>query len=100
MGIVKKMIRMSTDASAAEGMASRKGLGKLRHIEVNQLWLQDKVGDGEIMISNIKGESTPADTLTKHVDGDMLKQRVIQAQLHVTEGRHPLMPEVAKDEST
>ena len=43
---ISAVIHMYTDSSAAKGIASRKGLGKVRHIEVNQLWLQDKVGSG------------------------------------------------------
>ncbi len=45
---VELRIRVHTDASAAKGIASRRGLGKVRHIEVNQLWLQDKVGRGKL----------------------------------------------------
>jgi hypothetical protein len=41
---VEVQIRLRTDASAAKGIASRRGLGKIRHIEVNQLWLQQKLG--------------------------------------------------------
>ena len=41
MGVNMK-IRLRTDASAAKGIASRRGLGKVRHIEVHQLWLQKK----------------------------------------------------------
>ena len=33
---VKVRIRVKTDASAAKGIASRKGVGRARHIEVNQ----------------------------------------------------------------
>ena len=40
---VNLTIRLRTDATAAKGIAARRGLGKVRHIEVNQLWLQDKV---------------------------------------------------------
>ena len=32
-------IAIKTDASAAIGIGSRIGIGKVRHIEVNQLWL-------------------------------------------------------------
>ncbi len=32
-------VNVKTDASAAKGIASRKGLGKVRHIDVSQLWL-------------------------------------------------------------
>ena len=31
-----------TDSSAAKGISSRRGLGKVRHIEVNQFWIQGK----------------------------------------------------------
>ncbi len=36
-------VNICTDASAAKGIASRRGLGKVRHIDVSQLWIQDKV---------------------------------------------------------
>ena len=40
---VNMSITILTDASAAKGIASRRGLGKVRHIEVNQLWVQERV---------------------------------------------------------
>ena len=36
-------------------LASRRGLGKVRHIEVNQLWIQEKVADGSNKLNNHKG---------------------------------------------
>ena len=33
-----------SDSSAALGIATRSGLGKLKHIRVQYLWLQEKVG--------------------------------------------------------
>ena len=36
-------VDMFTDWSAAKGIASRRGLGKVRHIAVCQVWLRDKV---------------------------------------------------------
>ena len=41
-------IRLLTDASAAKGIASRKGLGKTRHLAVCHLWLQGRVGKKEL----------------------------------------------------
>ena len=35
--------RVRSDASAALGIVNRQGLGKLRHINVQYLWLQAKV---------------------------------------------------------
>ena len=37
-------LKLKSDASAAIGIASRRGLGKIRHLEVSQLWLQQKSG--------------------------------------------------------
>ena len=60
-------IRVNTDASAAKGMANRKGLGKVRHMEFNQLWIQDRVAKGDIEICKVNGKEHIADILTKHV---------------------------------
>ena len=65
----KVRLVVCTDSSAAKGMASRKGLGNVRHVEVNQLWVQDKVGAGEIELRKVDGSINLADALTKYVDG-------------------------------
>ena len=56
-------IVVCTDASAAKGMASRRGLGKVRHVEVSQLWVQEKVGSGEIKLKKVNGSTNLADAL-------------------------------------
>ena len=33
---------LHTDSAAAKGIGSRRGLSKVRHIELNQLWLQER----------------------------------------------------------
>ena len=43
---LKYEIVLYTDSSAAKGISSRRGLGKLRHVELNELWLQDQVARG------------------------------------------------------
>ena len=96
---VNKGIRLSTDASAAKGIASRKGLGKVRHIEVNQLWLQDKVGKGEIEVKKVSGGTNIADALTKHVASEKIHRHCESVQLEMRQSRHELMPKVAEDES-
>ena len=42
LGVKGATLVLLTDASAAKGMANRIGTGKVRHIEVHQLWLQEK----------------------------------------------------------
>ena len=43
----KMSVRVHTDSSAAKAVASRRGLGKLRHIELKYLWVQELVQDQE-----------------------------------------------------
>ena len=53
---IQRRIRIRTDASVAKSIASRRGVGKIRHIEVNQLWLQEKVNKGDIEIEKVPGK--------------------------------------------
>ena len=32
-----------TDSSAAKGIASRKGVGKVKHLSLKELWVQDAI---------------------------------------------------------
>ena len=89
---VESRIRIHTDASAAKAIASRKGLGKVRHIEVNQLWIQDKVGSGDIEIHKIPGSINPADALTKYVEGELLGRHMMMTCQYLCLGRHDIMP--------
>ena len=56
---------IKTDSSTAKAVASRRGLGKLRHVEVRMLWVQDAVKRGRIRLKKVAGEQNPADHLTK-----------------------------------
>ena len=46
-------------------MANRRGLGKLRHVELKWLWVQDMVKEGRVRLRTVKGEDNVADHLTK-----------------------------------
>ncbi len=84
-----------SDASAAIGIASRRGLGKVRHIEVHQLWIQDKVAKGEIILVKVKGTKNVADALTKYVGVDGVNHHMKCTNQFVKEGRHDIMPEAS-----
>ena len=77
-------------------MASRKGLGKVRHVEVNQLWVQQKVGNGEIELRKVEGTQNLADALTKHVEHEGILRHMSGTGQFVSEGRHEIMPNVAE----
>jgi hypothetical protein len=58
-------VRLWVDSTAAKSIASRTGLGRVRHLEVRFLWLQEVVRKGRLMLRKILGEKNPADILTK-----------------------------------
>ena len=55
------------DSSAAIGIVHRKGNGKLRHVRVGMLWIQEQVEEGEIKVKKVKGDDNPADLFTKNL---------------------------------
>ena len=90
---VEMAIRVNTDASAAKGMANRKGLGKVRHIAVNQLWIQDRVAKGDLVISKVNGKENLADILTKHVNSEDVRVHLHRTGQYLQAGRHEIAPE-------
>ena len=58
---------IKSDASAALGIVAREGLGKLRHINVQYLWIQSRVAEGSINVMKVPGLQNPADLFTKHL---------------------------------
>ena len=61
-----KKLRVHSDATAAIGIARRRGLGKLRHLDVEDLWVQHKVRSKAIELLKVDGKENPADIFTKY----------------------------------
>ena len=59
-------VEAATDSSAAKSYASRRGAGRIRHIEVRMLWLQQAVAQGKFRLVKVAGLQNPADVLTKY----------------------------------
>ena len=64
------------DSSAALGIVKRKGNGKMRHIRVGQLWIQEKNESGEIKYTKVAGEMNPADLMTKYLQEKLVKRHM------------------------
>ena len=61
-------IRVWVDSTAAKAIASRTGLGRVRHLEVRYLWVQGALKDGRFKVLKIPGKVNPGDILTKPQD--------------------------------
>jgi hypothetical protein len=53
------------DSSAAIGICRRSGIGKIRHLAVAQLWVQDLVRSKACRLHKVLGTENPADLMTK-----------------------------------
>ena len=87
------------DANAAIGIVQRSGLNKLRHVELDILWLQEQQARRLLPLRKVPGPLSPSDMMTKHVDLAHIEQYMkilylkfeagrasIAQQLHILEG--------------
>ena len=89
-------ISVRSDSSAAISTAQRRGFGKVRHIEVNQLWLQERVANRELTLVKVPRTANATDHLTEPGCAAALKQHMEITNQRIVEGRHADMPTVAK----
>ena len=84
--------QVNTDSNAVKSMPARKCAGRVRHIEVRELWVQERVAKGELNIVKVRGEDNVADGLTKHVDKQKMEQYMKACGIVRNSGRHELSP--------
>ena len=53
-------VSVHTDSSAAKSFVSRRGLGKMKHLEIRDLWLQKEAREGRLVVSKVPGGENPA----------------------------------------
>ena len=87
-------IRVFSDATAAIGIAKRRGLGKIRHLATADLWIQEKVRSGHIELQKVLGSENPADIFTKYVTKDTMERALLKMSLHFKDGRSAIAPEI------
>ena len=80
-------LHVFTDAEAARGIATRRGLGRTRHIEVHYLWVQERVASKDIVLHRVKGQANPADLLTKHLDRSKIHEHMNRFNFMYMSGR-------------
>ena len=80
------------DSSAALGVVSRKGNGKLRHIKVGMLWVQEKQETEELTFKKVLGLENPADLMTKNLAQSTIDYHSKKINAIITEGRAKVAP--------
>ena len=65
-----------TDSSAALGISQRAGLGKVRHLRTQGLWVQECHVSKRLHYKKILGTKNPADVLTKYVPSELMNRHM------------------------
>ena len=73
-------VRLWTDSSAGKAVASRRGLGETRHMEV--LWLQEAVKRQRLIIKKIPGRGNAADVLTKPLSKEEMQRLLVRVSAY------------------
>jgi hypothetical protein len=89
-----------TDSSAALGIAKRAGIGKVRHLRTQGLWVQEVRVSGRISYKKVLGEKNPADLLTKYMTADLSKRHLDAIAAAFVAGRAESAPEIGSLEDT
>ena len=91
-------ICVDTDATSGKAMVSRRGLGKVRHSAVNELWIQEHVQNKTLTIKKIRNKFNPADLMTKYLTRAEVQTIMEHVQKMFEAGRAKAAPQLAKGE--
>ena len=75
------------DSSAAIGIIGRRGCGKMRHVKVGMLWIQEKQEEGELKYQKVLGTENPGDLMTKYLGQKVIDKLMPALNQKFTDGR-------------
>ncbi len=78
---------MGTDSRANESFVGRQGLGKMKHLEIRDLWVQKEVRDGKGIVSKVLGIQNPSDLGTKILNTGEIVERLAGMNLEAVLGK-------------
>ena len=82
---LKYNLKILGDSSANSGIVHRSGTGRIKHLSIRQLWLQEKVGNAELEFEKIPRARNVSDTQTHHWTKE--EARVHFANMHAERRR-------------
>ena len=90
-------LTLRADAQAAIGICRRSGIGRVCHLAVGQLWIQERIREKTIALEKVAGESNPADAAAKHLCADRLRKCYAAVGCETRPGRSGAAPALAAD---
>ena len=89
---IESGIAVKSDAVAAIGMVRRQGLGRIRHLAVADLWVQQKSKQGDVSYSKLLGKDNTSDVLIKPIESEVITRHMVALNLEFRSGRQRLAP--------
>ena len=96
---VKMHGEVYTDSSAALGISGRVGLGKVRHLRTQGLWVQEVHATKRLVYRKVLGTKNPSDILTKYISADLMNRHLEAINAEKRGGRAGAAPELNSLES-
>ena len=91
-----KGITILADSNAALGVVRRKGAGRLRHVKVGMLWIQDLREEESVAFKKVEGVKNPADLMTKHNPPRTIEEHCWRLKLRPEAGRSSLASKLSR----
>ena len=86
-GVMGATDTIGIGATAAMGMVQRVGLNKVRHVEVDIIWIQEQQARKLLPLRKNPGPQNPPDLCTKNVPVTLVDQYLRQLAVHIADGR-------------
>ena len=80
-------LQLHVDAAAAKSIVERRGLSKVRHVDVNVLWLQETCARKKVPLDKVAGEENCSDMLTKNLVSAKIEKNLGKMRLEAMKGR-------------
>ena len=80
-------LRVMTDSSSAKAFASKRGLGKMKHIQTRYLWIQERLALKHFVLDKVGTLLKGADVLTKQRSAKEMHKHLAAIRHMMTDGR-------------
>ena len=94
---ISVQVKILSDSTAAIGMVKRLGLGRVRHLTVSDLWIQQGIRNGSFTVVKHPSATNPADLMTKTKGRDDLMKLLSIMGFAILGGRSQVAHQRAKD---
>ena len=85
-------IDMRSGATAAVDVARLHGMGRIRHLDVTDLWVQEQLNCKHAALHKVLGPNNPADLFTKYTNEAVLSKAMATMHFICMGGRSSVDP--------